>query len=199
MVAAGILPVAIHKNELYFLFGKENEMEDSSKGFADFGGGVEDGETVTETMLREGAEEMSGFLGGPDDIKRLLKRNGGIYKIINEKNQYHVHIFCMNYDLNLPVYFNNFHKFMWNHPKNDKQVMNSSKLFEKQEIKWFSAKELKTKRREFRSFYREIVDQFIEELPQIRRFIGRVPFHKKSGSIKATGSKGHYTRKIRGG
>jgi len=40
MVAGSILPVAYYKNKLYFLFGKENPMEDSSKGFSDFGGGV---------------------------------------------------------------------------------------------------------------------------------------------------------------
>ena len=189
MVAAGILPVAIYKNELYFLFGKENEMEDSSKGFADFGGGVETGESIMETAFREGAEEMSGFLGGPDTVKKLVKKNGGLYKLFHEKNKYHVHIFYMDYDSNLPVYFNNFHKFIWNHSTSDKDKLNSSKLFEKQEIKWFSVKELRTKRKEFRSFYREIVDQMIEELPKIRTFIS-----KKRGSSNKS-----YTRKVRGG
>ena len=197
MVAAGILPVAVYKNELYFLFGKENVLEDSAKGFADFGGGVEEGESVMETALREGAEEMSGFLGDPNTIKKLIKQNGGLYKLVHEKNKYHVHIFCMKYDPNLPMYFNNFHKFIWNHPTSDKEKMNSSKLFEKQEIKWFSSKELRTKRKEFRSFYREIVDQFIDELPQIRKFI-----LKKSGtrsSYSYSSSRSSYTRKIRGG
>ena len=41
MVAGSILPITIYKNKLYFLFGKENSMEDSSKGWSDFGGGCE--------------------------------------------------------------------------------------------------------------------------------------------------------------
>ena len=61
MVAVSILPVAICNNELHFLFGKENEMEDSAKGFSDFGGRVESGESIYETALREGSEELCGF------------------------------------------------------------------------------------------------------------------------------------------
>ena len=190
MVAASILPVAVYKNELYFLFGKENEMEDSAKGFSDFGGGVESGESIIETALREGAEEMSGFFGDANSVKRLIKKSGGLYKLVNEKTKYNVHIFRMDYDPSLPVYFTNFHKFIWNHKHMDKERLNSSKLFEKQEIKWFSTKELRTKRKEFRIFYREIVDQIVDELPQIRRFV-----MNKSGD-------NHYskhTRKNRGG
>jgi 8-oxo-dGTP pyrophosphatase MutT (NUDIX family) len=56
MVAGSILPVTIHKNKLYFLFGKENPLEDSAKGWSDFGGGVEAGETPYQTALREGGE-----------------------------------------------------------------------------------------------------------------------------------------------
>ena len=37
MVAGSILPVSFNdKNQLCFLFGKENPMEDSAKGFSDF-------------------------------------------------------------------------------------------------------------------------------------------------------------------
>ena len=79
MVASSILPVAIHKGNLYFLFGKENQMEDSAKGFSDFGGGVEGNETIMETALREGSEELSGFLGDSKAIKALLQR--GVYKL----------------------------------------------------------------------------------------------------------------------
>ena len=33
MTAGSVLPVTIHKGQLLFLFGKENDMEDSAKGF----------------------------------------------------------------------------------------------------------------------------------------------------------------------
>jgi hypothetical protein len=95
MVAASILPVAICNNELHFLFGKENEMEDSAKGFSDFGGRVESGESIYETALREGAEELCGFLGNPKQLSQLIKKNGGTYKLTygSENKAYHVHIF----------------------------------------------------------------------------------------------------------
>ena len=38
MTASSLLPVTIYKGKLYFLFGKENELEDSAKVFSDFGG-----------------------------------------------------------------------------------------------------------------------------------------------------------------
>ena len=62
MVAGSILPVALHKGKLHFLFGKENPMEDSAKGFSDFGGRVDAGETPFTAALREGSEELTGFL-----------------------------------------------------------------------------------------------------------------------------------------
>ena len=91
MVAASILPVAIHKGKLYFLFGKENEMEDSARGFSDFGGGVEEGESIMDTALREGSEELCGFLGDYHNIEKILKN--GFYPLVHEKYQYHVHLY----------------------------------------------------------------------------------------------------------
>ena len=74
MVAGSILPVTIHNNKLYFLFGKENPMEDSAKGWSDFGGGVDKGESPFTTALREGGEELTGFLGDHKQIKKLIQR-----------------------------------------------------------------------------------------------------------------------------
>tara|TARA_B100000927_G_scaffold288019_1_gene281915 strand:+ start:48 stop:602 length:555 start_codon:yes stop_codon:yes gene_type:complete len=167
MVAASVLPVALHKGKLYFLFGKENQLEDSAKGFSDFGGGVESGETIMNTALREAAEELSGFLGTSSSIQKLIKKNGGYHKVV--VNDYHIHIFFMNYDENLPKYFTNFHRFMWN--KMDKHMLNDSKLFEKQEIRWFCETELSKSMKLFRSFYRKMVEEIIQNMPTIRSFI----------------------------
>lgn len=189
MVAASILPVAVCDNELYFLFGKENEMEDSAKGFSDFGGRVEGKETIIQTALREGAEELCGFLGNPKQISQLIKKNGGTYKITysSGNNAYHVHIFPIEHDCNLPDYFTNNHRFLWN--RMDKNLLNNSKLFEKQEIKWFCEDELHKNMNQFRPFYREIVKLFISDLPNIRKFI-----LSKQGKIK---SKNNNTRNSR--
>jgi 8-oxo-dGTP pyrophosphatase MutT (NUDIX family) len=167
MVAASILPVTIHKGELYFLFGKENPKENSAKGFSDFGGGVDPGETIYQTAMREGGEELTGFLGGEKDLTKLIKKNGGTFNI--DHNDYHVHIFFMEYDENLPKYYNFNHRFLWE--RMDQTILNKSKLFEKIEIEWFSMKNMKSRRSEFRGFYQEIVDLFIEKRGEIMSFI----------------------------
>jgi 8-oxo-dGTP pyrophosphatase MutT (NUDIX family) len=167
MVAGSILPVSIHQNKLYFLFGKENPLEDSAKGWSDFGGGVEKGETPYSTAMREGGEELTGFLGDGKHIKKLIKKNGGVYKI--QHNNYHVHIFFLEYDENLPKYYNQNHRFLWE--RLDKQMLSKTKLFEKIEIGWFSIEDMKKRRGEFRRFYQEIIDKCIVEKENILRFI----------------------------
>ena len=73
MVAGSILPVTIYKNQLYFLFGKENQLEDSAKGWSDFGGRLENNETPYQAALREGAEELTGFLGDSKELNKLIR------------------------------------------------------------------------------------------------------------------------------
>ena len=111
MVAGSILPITIHKGKLFFLFGKENNMEDSAKGWSDFGGGVDKGETPFKTALREGGEELTGFLGDGKQISKHIKKNGGTYNITHDT--YHVHMFYIDYDENLPKYYNQNHQYMF--------------------------------------------------------------------------------------
>lgn len=154
MVAGSILPFSVNSNgDLVFLFGKENDMEDSAKGWSDFGGRCEGNETPFLTALREGAEELSFFLGDSKDIKKLLNKYGFFHFSLNN---YHVHLFYLDFDPLLPIYYNANHKFLWD--KMDKHFLNNSRFFEKIEIKWFTIDELIHKRRFFRPFYRNIVD-----------------------------------------
>ena len=166
MVAGSILPVCIHKGELHFLFSKENDHEKDAKGWADFGGGSENNETPYQTALREGNEESTGFL----NTRELVKK--GVYKVVH--NSYHVFIVKLDYDPLLPLYFNRMHQFI-----QDKmpQLLNTT-LFEKQELKWFSISEMIQRRSEFRSFYQEITDLFVDHKLPILRFI------KKSKTLK---------------
>ena len=166
MVAAGILPISIYKNKLYFLFGKENPMENSSKGWSDFCGGVEKGETLLQTALREGSEELSGFLGDEKQLRKKLNAAGGPYKI--NHGDYHIFIFLIEHDQNLIEYYNNSHKFLWE--RMDNKILNDSKLFEKIEIKWFDKQTMKSERNKFRSFYREIVDLLLEHYDEIKKY-----------------------------
>jgi 8-oxo-dGTP pyrophosphatase MutT (NUDIX family) len=167
MVAASILPVSIYKNKLYFLFGKENPMEDSAKGWSDFGGRCDKGETLYQTALREGSEELTGFLGNNKELSNTIKQNGGTFKITH--NDYHIHLFFLPYDENLPKYYNYNHKFLWE--KMDKKLLNKTKLFEKIEIQWFSTDDIVKQRGKFRNFYQEITDIFIRNKQDIQDFI----------------------------
>ena len=160
MVAGSILPISFNeKNELCFLFGKENPMEDSAKGFSDFGGRLENKEKPFEGALREGSEELTGFLGNSKQLRTLIKKNGGYYKI--KVNTYHIHIFYMPYDSDLPIYYNNNHAFLWD--KMDKEILNETRLFEKIEINWFTEKQMQSRKGEFRNFYQEMVDVMLND------------------------------------
>ena len=81
-MGAGILPTAIHNNKLYFLFGKENKYEESAPGFSDFGGGSDNNESYLKTAIREAGEELTGYLGSDDDVRKLLRKT----YVIDHKN-----------------------------------------------------------------------------------------------------------------
>jgi hypothetical protein len=170
--ASSILPVAIHNNKLYFLFGKENDLEDSAKGFSDFGGSMEKGESAYDSALREGSEELTGFLGTYEMLRDRLKKTG-TYKIehIFEDygNKYTVFIFPILYDTYLVEYFNNNHAFLWK--KMDKHMLNDTKLFEKIQLDWFCEDVLEKRLSEYRPFYKEVVQDIIRHKAKIRKFI----------------------------
>ena len=170
MVGSSILPACVHKGKLYFLFGKENSLADTP-GWSDFGGGVDPGEGIYDTAMREGGEELTGFLGGEDELRSLIKRSGGVYKIVpgSEGSSYNIHIFNMPYSPDLPKFYNANHDFLWK--RMDKKFLNDTKLFEKIEIQWFSLSDMKKKRNQFRSFYREFIDLIIKDQAQIKKFL----------------------------
>ncbi len=157
-MGGGLLPVAIQNNKLFFLFGKENELDDTP-GWADFGGGHEKGESHMDTAIREGSEEINGFLGYGSQLKKQVNKN----KISTIKfKDYSTYIFKMDYDEKLPFYYKNNYDFFSKylpHVKNKKD----NGLLEKSEIKWFSYDELKKQKNKFRSFYQNIVDLIIKE------------------------------------
>jgi hypothetical protein len=208
MVASSILPIAWKNNKMYFLFGKECPSEDSSKGFSDFGGGVESGESLVDAAMREGSEELTGFLGDGQQLKKLISNNGGMFtlnytplKISNRTvvsesastklpvtDTYHIHIFKIEYDENLPTYYNNNHAFLWK--KMNTEVLRKTKLFEKIEIGWFTIDQMMDRKREFRDFYRDIIDTtIVPEIQNIRRFLSS---RKTTGKVK-----GNATRKTK--
>jgi len=165
MVAGSILPITIHNNKLYFLFGKENILEKSAKGWSDFGGGCEKNETPFAAAIREGSEELTGFLGDEKQIKAMVKK-GGIYKMVYK--DYHVHMFYMKYDENLPKYYNANHHFIWD--RMDHKLLGDTRIFEKIEIDWFTLEDMLKRKDEFRNFYRVIVGKILKDAENIYRF-----------------------------
>jgi 8-oxo-dGTP pyrophosphatase MutT (NUDIX family) len=171
MVASAFLPVAIHRGQLLFLFGKEHTT-DSAPGWSDFGGGVKDNEDIYLAGLREFSEETTGFLGDDKELGKLVDKNGGVYPIVH--GDYHIHIFRLDYDPMLPEYYNRSNKFVMS--RMNHTVLKKSMIFEKAEMKWMTIGEMRRRRREFRHFYRVILDEILKEVPQIRSFIlGTIP------------------------
>ncbi len=172
-MGAGILPTTIHNNKLYFLFGKENKYEDSAAGFSDFGGGTDNTESFFETAIREGGEELTGFLGNDNDVKKMLKKHGTYnidYKDQNsEFSTYRMHIFPMIYDELLPFYYNNNQQFL--QKRLDPKIIKKSKIFEKEEIKWVCVDDIIKMRPKFRSYFQNIVDMMYAEKNEIKKFI----------------------------
>jgi 8-oxo-dGTP pyrophosphatase MutT (NUDIX family) len=161
-MGGGILPVAIKNGTLYFLFGKENELDDTP-GWADFGGGHEAGETHFDTALREGSEEINGFLGSAEQLRKRVKKN----KISTIKfKEYSTYIFKMDYDDKLPTYYKNNYEFFSRYLPHVKHKLDNG-LLEKSNIRWFSYEELKKEKKSFRSFYQNIVDMIIKQEKEI--------------------------------
>lgn len=170
MVASGFLPCCIYKNKLYFLFGKEAPNEKSAKGWSDFAGGVDHGETnLFDAGVREAVEELTGFLGNENKFKEMVKKNGGTYNLVFD--DYHIHVFKLDYEPKLVEYFNNTHSFIYS--KMDHDYLQSTRIFEKIEIAWMSSTEARKRRNEFRPFYRAILDAILNESSNIKDFIAK--------------------------
>lgn len=190
-MGAGILPTALYKGKLYFLFGKENKYEDSAPGFSDFGGGTDNSESYMQTAIREAGEELTGFLGSDKDIKKMLQKHGTYnidYKSGNHST-YRMHIFPMVYDGLLPFYYNNNQRFL--QKRLDSKIIQNSKIFEKEEIRWVCVDDLIQMRSQFRHYFQNIVDIILREKRQIYSFIKkslnlRIKTKKNNTKIKNT-------------
>jgi hypothetical protein len=188
MPGASLLPVAIHKNKLYFLFGRDIG---DTPGFACFGGGIETHETdIYKAALREGAEEMTGFLGDSTQLETLIETNGGHFPITHQSNRgaYHAHLFRIPYEPLLPLFYQQNHDFLMK-TLTKKHFSKNKHLFEKAEFDWMTIEEMKQRREEFRPFYRLIVDQIIATLPSIQEFLKKTPqpvFSPKDKNVSVT-------------
>ena len=197
-MGASILPITVHNGKILLLFGKERDI-DENPGWSDFGGGTDKGETFLETAVREGGEEMTGFLGSSEDIKRLLKRFGTFkldFKSNNGYGTYRCHIFPMEYDEYLPHYYNNNQRFL--QKRLPASIIRDTKIFEKTQIKWFDINELAKRRSEFRGFYRNIIDLIVENKTELEQFARKCNFRKGGSKTRQKRSqKNKMTRRIK--
>ena len=188
-MGASILPVTIYKGNLYFLFGKERP-DDDNPGWSDFGGGTDANETYIQTAIREGGEELTGFLGNDSDVKQLLAKHGTFNVDFKSDGHgiYRVHIFPIEYDPQLSRYYNNNQQFL--QKRLDPKIIRDSKIFEKQQIRWFSVNDIirMKKQKEFRSFYQKVIQLILSKRMEIDAFI-------KKALLKKT--KGHTHKKTR--
>lgn len=161
-MGAGILPVTLYRGTLFLLFGKER-----TELWSDFGGSAINKEDIFKTAIREGCEELNGFLGTEEELEIKVTENS-IFQIgyeermkRNKKLIYTTFLFNVKYDRNLPIYFNNVNNFAENHLP-DKVNKEHNGLFEKKEINWFTVDELKERKVNFRPWYVPFIDSIIK-------------------------------------
>lgn len=153
-MGAGILPVTIIKGSIIFLLGREQ----NSNYWCDFGGSSNCDESIYDTAIREGYEELDGFLGNKNKLDKLVSNN---LVSLCYTNRYTTFLFYVKPEIlcSMPLYFNNHRLFLEN-----EKILNLKKkgLFEKNELKLFTKKDLLENYQEIRPFYRDIVLQLIE-------------------------------------
>jgi len=162
-MGAGLLPITIHKGTIFLLLGQER-----SNKWSDFGGTPNPNESNFNTAIREGGEELNGFLGSGSFLKAKVNDNF-IKKVVTEdiNKSYTSYLFYIDYDENLEIYFNNNNKFNEKYLQ-DKINIRHNGLFEKKRIKWFKISELKIN---LRPFYNDIINQIIKNKKEIERLI----------------------------
>jgi len=155
-MGAGLLPVALHKGVLFLLMGQERK----NNLWCDFGGTPNKKEKPFETAIREGGEELNGFLGVNEELENLVNRNM-ILSICYDR--YTTYIFNSNYDEEMCHYFNNVNNFAEIHFSDAIEGYHNG-LFEKTKIKWMKIDDLK--RPEdltiFRAWYIPVVESIIK-------------------------------------
>ena len=143
-------------------------------------------ENLEVYVAKFGSKFFNSSLMFRKQIGSLIEKSGGVYKMQYET--YHIHLFNLDYNTDLVKHYNDNHQFLWQ--RMNKKFLTNTKLFEKIEIKWFSLKEMKKCRQEFRNFYRNVVDLILKEEPNIRKFLSKkCSTRRQSRSLRKTQKK----------
>ena len=79
---------------------------------------------------------------------------------VEKTKQYTVYIFSMDYNKDLPIFYNNHFRFFSR--KLPKIVKQHNGLLEKSHIKWFSFDDMWREKKSFRRFYQTIIDRILD-------------------------------------
>tara|TARA_Y100000741_G_scaffold180458_1_gene137199 strand:+ start:4363 stop:4884 length:522 start_codon:yes stop_codon:yes gene_type:complete len=149
-MGAGILPVALYRGTLYLLLGQERN---NNNLWSDFGGGSHKGEKPFKTAIREGTEELNGFLGSEEELEEEVNKNM-VLSICYDK--YTTYIFKIKYNTDLPKYFINNNKFIEYQASSIIDTQHNG-LYEKKTIEWLNINKFKNPKNIYilRPHYRE--------------------------------------------
>lgn len=157
-MGAGVLPMAFHKGNIYFLFSREwiDSKEDGGL-WSDFGGSKDSNESFKETAIRECNEESNKILGSKKRIEYLVNKS---IKTIT-MNGYKTYIVLIDFDTNLPKKFRN--QFLKVKKNNPDLINKNNGLYEKDMLKWMSYKDLKNNPSiMFRKWYKKFIKEILK-------------------------------------
>ena len=155
-MGAGILPIALYKGAIFLLLGQER----NNNKWSDFGGSTIKGEKPFKTAIREGCEELNGFLGDESELEEQVTDN--LISSISF-DRYTSYIFKISYDKKLPTYFSNVNRFAEIHLKS--AIENGENgLFEKKQIQWIALNHLKNGKSniQLREHYKPILNSILK-------------------------------------
>ena len=159
---AGILPISKKDGIIYFLFGKEYELN----LWSDFGGKADKNESSFDCAIREGYEESSGFFDLDYETLYNNVRKSNVLTI--ESRNYKSYLYLTDYHELLPYFYNNNFNFIMN---TNKHLICQNGYFEKSEIKWFTINDLKNNKSIFRDWYIPFINEIIENYDSIVKLI----------------------------
>jgi hypothetical protein len=136
-MGAGILPIAFHNGQVYFLLSREciGSSGDGGK-YSDFGGSTEHGESYFQTAVREAHEESDGVLGSPSKIRSLIQ-----HRLLDTItiNRYRTYVTEMPYSQTLPSTFRK--RFLIIKKQHPEKIATDG-FYEKDKLKWVDQRNL---------------------------------------------------------
>jgi transcription termination factor NusB len=107
-----------------------------------------------------------------------------------------MHIFPFEYNEWLPHYYNNNQRFL--QKRLSPKVFKTTKIFEKEEIRWVCVDDLKQMRPQFRSYFQNIVDAMLNQKESIKTFIKKCSNKRfKKGTKKRSSGLKNKTRRLK--